>query len=272
MGEARSEAVQEAVRLRILLVEDDPGDAELVQACLEEAERGGAQILRATNLAEGLRTLDEHDIHLTVLDLDLPDSAGFATLERLAAAARGPVIVVTGNPHPRLVEESLKRRAYEVIRKSDLDAASLMRIVRLATLQSRTEALARRRTEQALEDARARARRMGQMYAALSAANEASARLDSERDLYPRICDIAVEFGGMALATVRLLDPQSGWLEIAGCAGEATRYAQSTRMSADPALPEGRGIAGEAVRENRTAVCNDFLAEPRLAPSAVVVA
>jgi diguanylate cyclase (GGDEF)-like protein/PAS domain S-box-containing protein len=266
MGELRLESVQDTARLRILLVEDDPGDAELVQACLEEAERGGAQIVRAGSLADGLRTLDEQDIHLVVLDLDLPDSAGFDTLERLAAAASGPLIVVTGNPHPGLVDESLKRRAYDVIRKTELDAASLMRIVRLATLQSRTEVLARRRTEEALAGAQAQARRMSLMYAALSAANEASARLESESALYQRICEIAVEFGGMRLAAVRLLDRASGWLETAGCAGEAAPYVHATRMCVDAGLPEGQGLAGEAMRENRIAVCNDFLAEPRLKP------
>jgi DNA-binding NtrC family response regulator len=119
-------------RLCILLVEDDPNDAELVRACLAEAARSGAEIVHAANLREGLLALQTQSIDLTVLDLDLPDSSGFETLERLGAAAGAPVIVVTGNPHPALVAEALKRRAYEVLRKSELDARSLMRIVRRA--------------------------------------------------------------------------------------------------------------------------------------------
>jgi diguanylate cyclase (GGDEF)-like protein/PAS domain S-box-containing protein len=125
--------------LRLLLVEDDPNDAELVHACLEEAARAGAEIVHAANLAEGLRALDAHEVHVTVLDLDLPDSSGVETLDRLLAAARGPVIVVTGNPHPGLASEALKRGAYDVLQKSELDARSLMRLVRLASLQSLTE-------------------------------------------------------------------------------------------------------------------------------------
>ena len=54
------------------------------------------------------------------------------------------------------------------------------------------------------EEALAQARRVSQMYAALSAANEASAQLKDERHLYQRICDIVVQFGGMRLASVRL--------------------------------------------------------------------
>ncbi len=131
--------MRQDARLRILLVEDDPNDAELVQACLAEAVRGGAELLHAASLAEALRVLQTEDVHITVLDLDLPDSAGFATLEKAGAAARGPVIVATGNPHPALVPEALRRGAYEVLRKAELDARSLMRAVRLASLQSQTE-------------------------------------------------------------------------------------------------------------------------------------
>lgn len=118
--------------LRILLVEDDPNDAELVQACLGEASASGAEVVHAASLAAGLRALEAGSIDIVVLDLDLPDSSGFDTLEKLAAASSVPVIVVTGNPHPALAAEALKRRAYEVLKKSELDARLLMRIVRRA--------------------------------------------------------------------------------------------------------------------------------------------
>jgi DNA-binding NtrC family response regulator len=119
--------------LRILLVEDDPNDAELVQACLAEAARSRAELVHAGTLAEGLRALQTQNFDVAVIDLDLPDSLGFDTLDQFSAAARMPIIVVTGNPHPALVAEALKRRAYEVVRKSELDAFELMRIVRRAS-------------------------------------------------------------------------------------------------------------------------------------------
>jgi diguanylate cyclase (GGDEF)-like protein/PAS domain S-box-containing protein len=149
--------MQQEARPRILLIEDDANDAELVQACLAEALRGGAQIVHAATLAQGLELLESQGIQITVLDLDLPDSVGFATLEKAAAAAGGPVIVVTGNPHPALLPEALKRGAYEVFRKSELDPRSLMRIVRLAALQSQTEnalRLTERRYRSLIEDSR----------------------------------------------------------------------------------------------------------------------
>ena len=151
-GRMRQEA-----RLRILLIEDDPNDVELVQACLADAIRGGAELTHAATLAEGLGQLDSQTIHITILDLDLPDSGGLATLEKAAAAARGPIIVLTGNPHPALVPEALKRGAYEVLRKSELNTRFLARVVRLASLQSQTESalrLTERRYSVLLEDSR----------------------------------------------------------------------------------------------------------------------
>jgi len=126
------------VALRVLLVEDDANDAELMRAYLAEAAGDGAEVLHVRSLGEGLRLLQSQDVHLTLLDLDLPDSTGFHTLERMRAAAAGPVIVVSGNGHPSLVEEVLKRRAYDVIPKHELDAAMLRRILRLARLHYET--------------------------------------------------------------------------------------------------------------------------------------
>ena len=116
------------------------------------------------------------------------------------------------------------------------------------------------------EEALAQARRVSQMYAALSAANEAAAQLKDERHLYQRICDIVVQFGGMRLASVRLPRPGSHWLDTCAYAGAAASYLVDARISIDPTLPEGLGLGGPAMRENRTIVCNDFVAEPRLAP------
>jgi diguanylate cyclase (GGDEF)-like protein/PAS domain S-box-containing protein len=118
--------------LCVLMVEDDANDAELLQAHLASARLGGVDILHARTLAEALALLQSQDVQITLLDLDLPDSQGLHTLERVRAAANGPVIVVSGNGHPSLVDEALKRRAHDVIPKDELDATTLQRVLRLA--------------------------------------------------------------------------------------------------------------------------------------------
>jgi len=134
----KADAVR-AAPLRVLMVENDANDAELLQAHLANAIRGGAQVLHARTLAEGLALLTSQDVQITLLDLDLPDSHGLHTLERMRAAASGPVIVISGNGHPSLVDDALKRRAYDVIPKDELDAATLQRVLRLATLHQAAE-------------------------------------------------------------------------------------------------------------------------------------
>jgi diguanylate cyclase (GGDEF)-like protein/PAS domain S-box-containing protein len=124
-----SAAPRAAAAVRILLVEDDPADAELTHGYLEEAIRDGIEVLHARTLEEAFGILATHAIDLALLDLDLPDSAGLQTLERFRGAARCPVVLVTGHDHPALRREALLRRAEEVLPKNRLDAESLMRVV-----------------------------------------------------------------------------------------------------------------------------------------------
>ena len=116
--------------LRVLMVEDDRNDAELIQAYLAEELRAGAVVRHVRTLAEGLEHAGEAQV--TLLDLDLPDSSGLATLERMRGATTGPLIVISGNGHPKLEDEALRRRAFDVIPKHKLDAATLRRVMRLA--------------------------------------------------------------------------------------------------------------------------------------------
>ena len=78
-----------AAPLRVLMVEDDANDAELLQAHLAQAKLDGAQVLHARTLTEGLALVQSHDVQITLLDLDLPDSQGLHTLERMRAAGAG---------------------------------------------------------------------------------------------------------------------------------------------------------------------------------------
>ena len=58
--------------LRVLLIEDNPGDAELVKETLADA--GGFQVHCASALLPGLDRVARGDIDLVLLDLNLPDA------------------------------------------------------------------------------------------------------------------------------------------------------------------------------------------------------
>ena len=80
--------------LRVLLVEDDDGDAFLVQELLDEAV-SQVELLRARTLAEA--EAEVAGVDCVLLDLGLPDASGLDGLRRLAAQADGvALLVLTG--------------------------------------------------------------------------------------------------------------------------------------------------------------------------------
>ena len=134
----------DAVSLRVLLVEDNNTAAMIAQAAVEKAGRGTAEVLRAETLAKALDIVRSVDVHLVLLDLNLPDSTGLKTLERMRVATRGPIIVITSENAPGLDEEALCKGAFEILHKGMLGPDSIVRVLRLAEGQ--------RRVQQSLED------------------------------------------------------------------------------------------------------------------------
>jgi len=112
----------------------------------------------------------------------------------------------------------------------------------------------------------AREDRLGRLYAALSATNEAILRAKSPEELYQRVCDAAVHGGKFAATTVLLADPGEKWVRMAGTTGVSGQVFRELRISVDETIPEGRGLVGTAFRTQRPCITNDYLNDPRLQP------
>jgi len=67
--------------IRVLLIEDDPYDAELTMAALGEIQTFRCLGNRVPTLAQGLELLSREAVDLVLLDLGLPDSLGLKTFE-----------------------------------------------------------------------------------------------------------------------------------------------------------------------------------------------
>jgi len=129
-----------AAPLRVLLIEDNAADAMVAQAAIEKAAIGRAEVLRADNIARALGIAGAAEVHLVLLDLNLPDSRGLATLERMRAAVRCPVIVVTAEERPGLDEEALELGAFDILHKGKLSTDAISRVLRLAEGQRKVQA------------------------------------------------------------------------------------------------------------------------------------
>ena len=102
-----------------------------------------------------------------------------------------------------------------------------------------------------------------QLYAVLSATNEAILRATSGTELYQRVCDAATGSGLIMIAAV-LVPDETGFLRVAASSGPTKL--PTLRISIDASRPEGRGLAGTAFQTRRACVSTDLLTDPRTLP------
>ncbi len=119
--------------VKILLIEDNPGDARLVEILLEESDFLDCKIINKQSLTEGIEALNEEDFDIVLLDLTLPDSRGFDTLQRLIQAHPDVnVIVMTGLSDKVLGLNAVKVGAQDFLMKGGFDSDLLAKTLRYA--------------------------------------------------------------------------------------------------------------------------------------------
>jgi PAS domain S-box-containing protein len=150
---------------RILLIEDNPADARLVEIYLKEATAIDYQISKADELQKGLQKLEEDEFDAILLDLTLPDSQGFNTIKTMIEEfPEYTIIVMTGLEDETIAINSVKAGAQDFIVKGQFDGNLLNRTITYALerhhLQKRLEDYAKaiKTNEQRLIDAQKMAR------------------------------------------------------------------------------------------------------------------
>jgi diguanylate cyclase (GGDEF)-like protein len=136
--------------VRVLLVEDNPGDRRLVAEMLRDA--GDAAVMTSCGrISEAQDPVSRGLADLVLLDLSLPDADGLDGLRQLRATApEVPVVVLSGLTDERIALEAVQAGAQDYLMKGEVDSASLRRAVRYAVERQRAE---RRLARLALVDA-----------------------------------------------------------------------------------------------------------------------
>jgi diguanylate cyclase (GGDEF)-like protein/PAS domain S-box-containing protein len=127
--------------IRVLLVEDEAGDAHLVKMKLGQTQSGHFEVTWAQSLNEAQRCLAAATFDVLLLDLSLPDSEGLATVHSTRAMAMDtPIVVLSGHGDTDFALSALEAGALDYMVKGDFGYDGLARVIRYALLRTEMEA------------------------------------------------------------------------------------------------------------------------------------
>jgi signal transduction histidine kinase/CheY-like chemotaxis protein len=126
--------------LRVLLVEDNPGDADLIVEMLPRDESTQFEVEVVARLAEALNRIGKERFDIILLDLGLPDSAGLGTLRAMQRqAAELPIVVLTGISDERMALAAIQEDAQDYLVKGQLGKQHLLRSIKYAVERKRAK-------------------------------------------------------------------------------------------------------------------------------------
>ena len=132
--------------IRVLLIEDNPGDARLIEELL--SDRVSFQIEVTQRLSDGLEALSTGRFDVVLLDLSLPDSSGLSTLTKTHSQAHQvPIIIMTGLGDEKLAVEAVRKGAQDYLVKGEIDENVLPRAIRYAIERKGAEKILRESEE-----------------------------------------------------------------------------------------------------------------------------
>lgn len=138
----------ESRKIRILQIEDNPGDVRLIKEMLLEVKTINCTLNSASDLASGIEYINTHECDLILLDLGLPDSMGLMTLEKIHSVNSViPVVIMTGLDDEELGLKAVQSGAQDYLIKSEIDRNILMRSIRYSIERKRIDEKLRRSEE-----------------------------------------------------------------------------------------------------------------------------
>lgn len=119
--------------LKILLLEDNPGDIRLVQESALNQDSIHVEWTVANRLGNALAQIQNTTFDLILLDLSLPDSQGIETFSRLQTLAPDlPIVILTGTDDEKLALEAVQKGAQDYLIKGQTPVDLLIRSLQYA--------------------------------------------------------------------------------------------------------------------------------------------
>ena len=126
--------------LRIGLVEDNPGDARLIQEMLREPPVTQFRLTHTTRMDELLASIEREPVEVLLLDLGLPDSQGMETFHRINdRAPELPIVIFSGADDEQLASIAVSSGAQDYLVKGRINSFLLKRAMRYAMERKRAQ-------------------------------------------------------------------------------------------------------------------------------------
>ena len=231
---------------RILLVEDNVGDAGLLRAALGEVPTTdfAFRLVHVDRMSQALQCLAGGSFDLILLDLSLPDASGMETVVRMRDAAPAlPIVIMTGLDDESVAIGAMRQGAQDYLVKGQVDNGMLVRAIRYA--------IERKRIETQIQFLRNRDAGLREINVALTSTLDLKSVLDV---LLSKIADM---FPGFA-ATIRLRNKATKIWEPTAC-----RNIDEDEWRRGPALSSGAGFTAAVVREKKPVVIANVQLDPR---------
>jgi DNA-binding NtrC family response regulator len=124
----------------VLLIEDNKGDARLLEEMLYDVGEDSFKLICTGSLAGGMKYLKRGEIHLVLLDLGLPDSEGFETFLAIHDTVPDlPIIIMTGHNDAKMALDAVREGAQDYLVKGQVDGNLLIRSMRYAIERKKLE-------------------------------------------------------------------------------------------------------------------------------------
>ncbi|WP_255194152.1 bacterio-opsin activator domain-containing protein [Natronobeatus ordinarius] len=260
----------ESEGLDVLLVEDNPGDARLIEEMLrrtdeltqrvESAGVAGSKptLVQASRLEAGIDHLESNSVDVVLLDLNLPDSTGLETLSRsLEVVEWTPVLVLTGVRDQDVGIEAIERGAQDYLVKGEVTDDLLIRSIHHSIERTRQE--------------RDRERRRKQLES-LNRLNEISQTIthdvittSTREELEQAVCDRLAESDSYRFAWIGQLQRGGNEILPSASAGVEAGYLEAVTITVDDEAT-GQGPSGRAVRTHEIQLAHDIQSDASFEP------
>ncbi len=131
--------MEEREEITVLLVEDNPGDARLIQEMFREVPEHKVALVICGSIESAVEELRRTAVDVMLLDLGLPDSQGLDSISNIRFHTNVPIVVLTGLDDDAVSRQIIQRGAQDYLIKGQVESGPLSRSVKYAVERYRMQ-------------------------------------------------------------------------------------------------------------------------------------